>query len=252
MRRNRDEFPLPQSMSPRTLLSTRIQGRSKASCSALIVLAGSATLLLGCGSGGAATDSTSSAGSTGPSSVGRIAELPFRRYPALRLPGPSGITVISPSQARRRELPRRGPVWPNLSPKDTRLIVPRIATAREVSREGSRRIWIAESSRGGICLLLFDPATTRRPAQDHSVNSACGDRSEMADGVLIESRVDRQGPRTVLVGLVPQGVRRVEARGTGGKQHSIKPSNGLYQLTVSEPLATLTIVGRRSRQLIKL
>jgi hypothetical protein len=135
----------------------------------------------------------------------------YAAYPALALAQPSGITVVSLAQARLVADSKAHPIWVDVTPENANAVLPEIRSARELRHERSRHIWISKSSRGGICLLVYDPALSPNPATDHSITATCGDSSELSQGMTLLQRPDLAAgaKRLFIFGVVPRGATGV-------------------------------------------
>jgi hypothetical protein len=201
-------------------------------------------LLAGCG-GAAAHPASSSTRLSVP--------VTYADYPALRRPGPSGIGLITPTQARAAAAGRARPLWVMRPARGAtgRLAqtegaptgaVPDIASAREVGRRGRARLWIARSSTGGVCVLSFRPELAADPSRFHAVSAACGSADGLACGATqIERAAGRGGPWFVS-GVVPRGVLAVALQLAGGSERTVLVADNAYSASVERPVEGLAFV----------
>jgi hypothetical protein len=170
-------------------------------------------------------------------------------YPSLRARRPSGITIVSASRAASVAATETHPVWVSEPSRYAAASLPEIASARELRHNGRRRVWIARSTRGGVCLLVFAPELAADPGHAHSVSASCGTRSEIARGVAYvaqtSSRVRRS--RSLVLGLVPAGVQAVSVTLADGRHQAVPVSLNLYSAELTGRVVTLTPLPRRVR-----
>jgi hypothetical protein len=175
------------------------------------VTAGLCFLLVGCGT----THPVTRGGKKTPRRAVRVS------YSVLERPGRNGISVIPPSQVHATELTPSHPVWVTLpAAHGDGAARPVIASAREITHAAQLRIWVAQNTGGGICMLAFSPASVSDPKHDHSLLVFCGKDSMLGHGQFIVTRWPRQ--RYFLVGVVPDGVRAVTV-GLGNDANRVVP-----------------------------
>lgn len=199
----------------------------------LVASAASGSLTLGCGD---TSGSTRHSGDP-PAVAGRISA----EYRALTRPGPSGISVVSLKQARAVATTRTAPIWVAVAPESPQAIVPEIASAREVRHEQTTRIWIAESSRGGVCVLVFRPEAGRDPARYHSIAAACGSADELQKGAVLMEHSVHSARGWVAFGAVPSAVTRVTVWLADGHRRTGQVSNNSYSIAVPGPIERVTL-----------
>jgi len=215
---------------------------------ALIVLgAVSPLVLFGCGT------TTHGTGARAPSQS-PAQPLTYAAYPALNLARPPGIAVVSLAQAHSVVADKARPIWVEVTPEDPNATLPEIRSAREVRHEGPRRVWLSKSDRGGLCLLIFDPAESPDPATDHSVTATCGEASELAKGISLVQRLggSANGEKTFVVGVVPNGVATVSIKLAGGEVHAASVADDTYSVMLDRRVAEVSFVrhGVRTHQSI--
>jgi hypothetical protein len=170
-----------------------------------------------------------------------IVDQPYLAYPALRARGASGIAVVSPAVARRiRTTPTR-PVWVSEKAHESSEALPNITSAREVRREGERRVWISRSDKNGVCALIFAPELAPDPRHDHSVSASCGTKHELTRGVVVLWRVRRRGSiRSLVFGVVPRGVAAMALTLTSGRQRAVPVAHNSYSAEVTAGVVSVT------------
>jgi len=197
-------------------------------------------VLLGCGSG-AKTDQTRA-----PRALGE-APVTYAAYPALRDGKPGRIAVVSLSRAPALTTSRARPIWVSARPQNQHAVLPEIATAREVRREGAMRAWISKNDEGGVCLLVYDPAESSRPATDHTIIATCGDRSELASCLDLVQRAGPGAPESI-VGLVPAGVTAVQMTLGNGRVIAASVAANSFSVTTMGRVTRMHLIGRGNGQ----
>jgi len=198
----------------------------------LFVASAVSLLAVGCG------DTQRSAGhfSDLHAAVGSI----YADYSALTRPGPSGIAVVSLKQARAVATTTTAPIWVAVAPQSPQAIVPEIASAREVRHEQTTRIWIAESSRGGVCVLVFHPEAARGSAHYHSIGAACGSADELKKGAVLMEHSARSAGGWAAFGVVPSAVTQVTVWLADGRRRTGRVTNNSYSISVPGRIARIT------------
>lgn len=171
-------------------------------------------------------------------------------YPALTVSRPSGIAVVSLAQARSVVATRAHPVWVAIKPRYPDAALPAIRSAREVRHEGPQRVWLSKSSRGGLCLLDFDPQLSPHPATDHTVTATCGGLYELAKGLALTQRVGpgRYSDAWSIVGVVPSGVRDVSIKLGDGSVHDARVVDNSYSTVADRRIIEVSFVRHGVRQ----
>jgi hypothetical protein len=167
----------------------------------------------------------------------------YADYPALRRSRPSGITVVEAAQAQAfaaREPTR--PLWVRQAAGDPHIALPEIGSAREVSRHGRARIWIAKSTRGGVCVLSFRPELASDAAPYHSIGAACGTDRGLARGAAQFERAASPHALWLVSGVAPRGVVAVTLRLSGGGAPTVPVKNNSYSAAVDRPVEALGLV----------
>jgi hypothetical protein len=183
----------------------------------------------------------------------------YADYPALRAPGPSGIALVTPAQARAAAASATRPLWVSEQSGQARGALahvvsgpaappmPNIASAREVARRGGARLWIATSSDGGVCVLSFRPELALDPARYHSVSASCGSPGGLARGAAqVERAAGRNGPWLVS-GVAPREISAVTLRLAGGGERTVPVRHNSYSASVDRPVEGLALVTRGMR-----
>jgi hypothetical protein len=196
-------------------------------------VASHALLVAGCGSSAAHPRSV-------PGRPG--AALLYAEYPALGLSQPSGITVVEPPEAHAYAARATRPLWVNQPAGDPRIALPEISSAREVSHRGSARIWIARSTRGGICVLSFRPELAGDAAPYHSIGASCGTPGGLTRGAAQFERGAGPHADWLVSGVAPRGVVAVTLRLVGGGARTVPVQRNSYSVAVARPVAGLALV----------
>lgn len=173
----------------------------------------------------------------------RSSALNESHYSVLGRPGANGISVIDPSQVAAARSKASRPIWVRLPPAHgPGAARPEIASARELTRAGKLRTWLAKNSGGGICILAFDPDNSPDPRHDHSLLVFCGSRRSADEGAVVME----PGPHgTYLVaGAVPDGVRAVDIRLVNGEHRHVLAEHNSYHTVVRARLAGVTFAAR--------
>jgi hypothetical protein len=203
---------------------------------------GAVCLLLMAGCGG--SSHTRSAGAKLPDPATSYAD-----YPVLLAGEPSHIDVVSLANAHRMIKSRARPIWVAVSPKAAGATLPEIETAREIVHKGLLRAWAAKSDRGGLCVLLFDPALSPRPATAHSVTASCGVAGELGRGIaLVQHLGSVRTGTSLLLGLVPRGVTQISLDFGDGSTSVLPVTDNSYSVTVKRRIASVSFVRDGVRQ----
>jgi hypothetical protein len=205
-------------------------------------VAGAVCLLLtvGCGS----STHTPSAGARQPGPPASYAD-----YPVLLTGEASHIDVVSLTNARRMIKSSARPIWVAVKPESAAATLPEIETAREIVHRGSLRAWAAKSDRGGLCLLLFDPALSPQPATAHSVTASCGVAGELGRGIaLVQHFGSVRTGTSFLFGLAPRGVSQVSLGFGDGGARVLSVTDNSYSVTVKRRIASVSFVRDGVRQ----
>jgi hypothetical protein len=209
--------------------------------------------LLAAGCGGVGTGATQ-ARSGAPTGL----RVTYRDYPSLRKPGPSGIGLVAPDAARAAAGTGARPLWVS-QPAEARVTprvpasplsaVPIISSAREVARPGRARLWIARSSRGGVCVLSFRPELALDPSRYHAISAACASADGLARGAAQIERAPGRG--WLLSGVAPREIGAVTLRLAGGGERTVRVTDNSYSASVERPVEGLVFVsgGVRQRQI---
>ncbi|HEV7584234.1 MAG TPA: hypothetical protein VGO14_00485 [Solirubrobacteraceae bacterium] len=184
----------------------------------------------------------------------RPRQFSYADYPALLQPGPSGIGLVTPAQARAAAASRSGPLWVAAprgrasasveqdSTTPATGSAPDIASAREVARAGRARLWISRSSDGGVCVLSFRPELASDPGSYHAVSASCGSAGGLARGAAqVERAAGRNGPWLVS-GVAPREVSAVTLRLRGGAERTVPVTHNSYSASVGRPVEGLALV----------
>ncbi len=173
----------------------------------------------------------------------------YSDYPVLKANGTSDIDVVSPARARLVADSKARPIWVAVNPDSANATLPEVGTAREIMHEGSLRTWAAKSDRGGLCLLIFDPALAADPATAHSVTASCGVASELGRGIALVQHfgVLRTGT-SVLVGLAPSGVSLVLLSFGDGSARLLPVADNSYSITTHQHILGVSFVRDGVRQ----
>lgn len=176
----------------------------------------------------------------------------YADYPALHGPGPSGIGLVTPAEARNAARSATRPLWVT-SPRGRaggelpRLVsvaaaTPEIASAREVEHAGRARVWIARSSDGGVCVLSFRPELDPGSRTYHTVSAACGPADGLARGAAQVERVAGRHARWLVSGVAPREITAVTLRLAGGGARTVPVTNDSYSASVDRPVEGLAFV----------
>jgi hypothetical protein len=214
--------------------------RYKVASAVRLVAAGASAMFVG-GCGSVATAARHS-------KTAHPSQATYADYPALNHAGPSGIAVVSLQQARAEIATESSPIWIGGEPSDPEAVVPEISSAREVRHEKATRVWIARSSRAGVCLLVFNPEFAANPARDHSITAYCNAAAGLAKGVLsMELRPHSRETRLV-VGLVPVGVSYASVIFADGAVQRVRVADDSYALIVTKALTAVSFTRDGERQ----
>jgi len=166
-------------------------------------------------------------------------------YSALSI-GPShdGIAVIPPSEIAAASRLSADPLWIAVTPRYVGAALPDIQSAREIGRVGTARLWIARSTKRGICLLEFDPSQSANPARAHRVVAECGYRAELPKGIVMLNREAGGRNVTTAFGLVPDGVARTFAHFGDGTATAVTAARNFYSFTTDKVVKSITFFGR--------
>jgi hypothetical protein len=175
----------------------------------------------------------------------------YADYPALRLPGPSGIGVVAPADARGAGLSPTRPLWvaqPHRAGADrsqlgsVAAVTPEIASAREVARAGLARLWIARSSDGGVCVLSFRPELEPSSPSYHTVSASCGPADDLARGAAQIERAVGRHAAWLLSGVAPREITAVTLQLAGGGALTVPVTHDSYSASVDRPVEGLAFV----------
>jgi hypothetical protein len=122
-------------------------------------------------------------------------------------------------------------------------VLPNIASARQLGRVRSGRLWIARSTKGGVCLLDFDPSQSPHPAYAHRVIAECGRRSELGKGIVALNRESGGRDLTTVLGVAPDAVRRVFVHFSDGAVTAVSAPHNFYSLTTNRAVRAITFFG---------
>ena len=173
----------------------------------------------------------------------------YADYPVLLAGTASHIDVVSLAGARRMLKTKARPIWVAVKPEAAGATLPEIETAREIMHKGALRAWAAESDRGGLCLLLFDPALSPQPATAHSVTASCGVAGELHRGVaLVQHYGSLRTGTSLLLGLAPRGVSQVSLGFGDGSTRALRVTDNAYSVTVKRRIASVSFVRDGVRQ----
>lgn len=173
----------------------------------------------------------------------------YADYPVLQAGDVSRIDVVSLAHAHRVVNSKARPIWVAVDPQNAAATLPEIGTAHEVRHEGLLRIWAAKSDRGGLCLLIFDPALSDHPATAHSVTASCGVASELQRGIALVQHIGALRTGTsFLIGLAPSRVSRVLLSFGDGSFRLLPVSNNSYSITTHHRMASVSFVHEGVRQ----
>jgi hypothetical protein len=204
--------------------------------------AGAVCLLLAGGCGKSARTPSAAAKQPAP-------PVSYADYPVLRAGEASHIDVVSLAAAHRLLGSRARPIWVAVKPEAAGATLPRIETTREILHEGRLRAWAAKSDRGGLCLLLFDPALSAQPATAHSITASCGVAAELARGVaLVQHFGSLRTGASLLLGLAPSDVSHVSLSFGDGSTRALPVTHNAYSVTVNRRIASVSFVRDGVRQ----
>jgi hypothetical protein len=185
-----------------------------------------------------------------PDSSARVAS--YESYSAVRSHAGSGLLVVPLSRAAAASHLSTRPIWVAVTPHDANAVLPEVYDARELTRRGADRFWVAPSSRGGICLLAFAPQRAADTAHAHSVLATCGTNVDLSEGVaLLLTRAKPEGADMVL-GLVPDPVRSIVVRFATGSSKRVAVHNNLYLFGTSRHIRTVTFRGAGDRSVTQM
>lgn len=173
----------------------------------------------------------------------------YADYPVLQTGDASHIDVVSLAGARRVLNSKARPIWVAVKPQSAAATLPEIDTAREIKHEGSLRAWAAKSDRGGLCLLIFDPALSVHPATAHSVTASCGVASELQRGIaLVQHFGALRTGAWLLIGLAPNGVSQVSLSLGNGSTRLLPVADNSYSFSARQRIAGVSFTREGVRQ----
>jgi hypothetical protein len=166
---------------------------------------------------------------------------PYASYPALSIPGPSGIEIVPHARAHIAASTGFGPLWVEESGGNPRIVTPEISSAREVAHRHRARFWISRNRMGGVCVLSFHPELANNVVHYHSVTASCGTATSLTKGAVLFEREPRGA--WLVVGVAPNNVVRVSLRLSDGTTRTTSVEHDSYLITVPEQVHALSLIG---------
>jgi hypothetical protein len=162
-------------------------------------------------------------------------------YRALTSTAPTGLPLVS-SRARANELSRTGPIFSAAAPtgEGGSRVLPRTIRKLHIPL-ATHSAWIAESSEGGVCVLV----SSHTPIEGHyPLGSSCGTAANLTEGAVGELTAD--GSRTVtIVGVEPNGVTSVAVKLSDGTTETLPVSDNAWATEADSPVQSVSrTVGR--------
>lgn len=177
------------------------------------------------------------AGHDAPGSAS-AATAPAARYAALASRQPSGLTLVTSHGASGSATPH--PTWPAQPPPGAGLHWPDAATIRRLSlTTPGVSGWIAASTEGGVCILIYDGEPVEGNA---AVYAGCSPEGRLDRGAAAEIR-DIPGRPGVSIdaGVVPDGVSAVTLTLADGSTETLPVHGNAWARESEDPIAA----GRR-------
>jgi hypothetical protein len=185
----------------------------------LLAAAAATTALL---LGGAGAAATASAGS------------PATSYAALSGTEPTELPLVDSVPGPGEPHPS-GPTWPAQTPEGA-TNWPIAASIRKIplSTPGLSG-WIASSTAGGVCVLLYDGAPVKGIA---AVNFGCSTAAQVDRGATVEvSEIPGQPGKVISAGVVPDGVTSVSSTMADGSTDTVGVQGNAWSRVTDQPAA---------------
>ena len=155
-------------------------------------------------------------------------------YSALASEGPTGLTLVSghhlhmAGEAAAPSFPAQPPAgaenWPVAS-----------SIRRLALSDSSMSAWIARSSEGGVCVLVYDGVPVDGVA---AVYAGCSSAEALTRGASVEiDEIPGMPGETIAAGVVPDGVTGVSERLADGSTATSAVSGNAWLRVGSEPAA---------------
>jgi hypothetical protein len=159
----------------------------------------------------------------------------YAGFPALESTAPTGLALVS-SHSASREAGAEDPTWPMEAPDGIQGGWPVAASIRAVSVDVPNvSAWIAKSTGGGICVLLWphQPAGGV-PGVGYSCSTSSEDLSQGATTQL--SQLPDSPGKVYVAGVVPSGVESMKVTLADGTTTTVGVSDNAWALeTEGEP-----------------
>jgi len=198
---------------------TRLGANRKLACALVMVLAAAAVVTL------------MTRGPTARATPGS----PYGIYDALNSTEPSGLPLVT---SHSRYLPGDpvGPTFPAQEPHDAGGGWPIASSIRRaIVNVPGISVWIAKSSAGGICVLLYNGKASHGIS---AVAASCSARDRLDRGATVESYGASGSSGDVLAaGVVPNGVTAVATQMADGSTNTVTVSDNAWARVTDGPPA---------------
>jgi hypothetical protein len=159
---------------------------------------------------------------------------PSTSYAALASTQPSGLPLVSTHHLRQPGDPV-GPTWPATAPADAHAW-PIADTIRRLALQvAGLSAWIARSSDGGVCVMLYDGL----PVDGYSaVDVGCSPAGRLDRGASVEVlEIPGRPGEVIAAGVVPDGVTAVSTAMADGSTVTVPVSGNAWARVTSVPAA---------------
>jgi hypothetical protein len=171
------------------------------------------------------------AGSGGNAAAGTA---PAPQFAALASSAPSGLPLVDPEEARSAGEPV-GPTFPAQPPAGTSDWPVAESIRRLTLGEPGLQAWIARSSAGGVCVLLYDGVPVEGVA---ALDVGCSPPEGDAQGATVEvSDIPGMPGKVIAAGVVPDGVTAVSETLADGSTASSAVSGNAWARVAGQPAA---------------
>lgn len=153
----------------------------------------------------------------------------YAGFPALESTAPTGLPLVSSHNASD-EAGTDGPTWPMEAPNGIQGGWPVAASIRAVSVEvPEMSVWIAKSTGGGICVLLWaHQPVGSAPAVGYSCSTSSEDLSQGAT-TQVSQLPDSPG-KVYVAGVVPSGVGSMKVTLADGSTRTVGVTDNAWAL----------------------
>jgi hypothetical protein len=159
---------------------------------------------------------------------------PAPQFRALASSAPSGLPLVDPEEPRSGREPA-GPTFPAQRPEGASDWPVAESIRRLPLSEGRLQAWIARSSAGGVCVLLYDGVPVAGVA---ALDVGCSPPEGDAHGATVEvSDIPGMPGKVIAAGVVPDGVTAVSEVLADGSTARSAVSGNAWARVAEQPAA---------------